>query len=588
MAAKKDKSLEKLRELILGPGHNLNRLQADLDSLKAQFSDKEAMISTLDPVIADLLERKISDNKQDMAETLAPVMSEAIKRQVIETREEVVDALYPVIGKTIRKSVAEAMKDQFNSVNKRIENGIRGSFLPTWLQGKLLGMPRAQLLVKSAMPFRVEQVFLIHTESGLLIAHASPTMLGTAVDQELISGMLTAIRDFVAQAFAEHEHELREIQYGQSKIILDIGRYVYLAVVVSGYEPDHFYEEVGKLNQRIYNRYYQALRQFQGNCSELQSVRGLLQAFIERLNADEEAPDRKPEKPYLFYLLRSVAVMVLLILAILYIPGYLSGYETQRAVTRQLETVPSAGTGQISFKVDGQKVILIGTVNSFAQKAVIDSLIKTVPQVQTVDNRLQVLVPAVAPGVLLTEIQKRLAVYDSLHFYQPRVVIEQDHVMIGGFVPDGRLKREIGMLVGEIAGVRLVTNNLTVLNEGELIEVRGFLRENSVQFAPLNVDFAEKELRKIDAVVTVFRSLKDARVVLVVRGYSDDAQDFYENLQLAKSRAHNVVAELQRRGIPQQSIIVLTYGEREPKLIDETKRSAVNNSRVEFDILLGR
>ncbi len=588
MAPKKDKSLERLRELLFGPEYNLQRMKADIERLKKQLADKEAIIATLDPVITDLLSRKISNNREDMAETLAPVMSEAIKRQVDETREELVDALYPIIGRTIRKSVAEAMKDQFASVNKKIADGIRRSFLPAWIQGKILGVPKAQLFVKSAMPFRIEQIFLIHSESGILIAHVTPETAGGGVDQEIISGMLTAIRDFVAQAFEAHEGELREIQYGESKIILDIGRYVYLAVVVSGYEPDNFYNEVSRLNQRIYNRFYKTLRQFEGETNTLQPVNSLLQAFIHRFNMSETIAEGKPSKPYLLYLLRAIVILIGLIMAAILLPDYFSGYQTRRAVQQQLQSVPMIDTREIRYTVKDDRVILTGTVNSFAQKATLDSLIKTLPQVKSVDNRLQVLVPAITADQLETELKRRLALYDSINYFQPRIIVAQDHVVLNGFVPDSKMKHDIGRMVSEIAGVRLVTNNLIVLNDRELTEVRGFLRDHSLSFPSFSVELDKTQIPKIDAVVMVWQALKDARATLVVRGYSDDTKDFYENLRLSKLRAQKVKEELERRGISPESMILLSYGERYPKFADERKPIAVHNSRVEFDVLLGR
>ena len=229
-----------------------------------------------------------------------------------------------------------------------------------------------------------------------------------------------------------------------------------------------------------------------------------------------------------------------------------------------------------------------GTVNSFAQKLAIDSLVKSVPQVEAVDNQLQVLVPAIRPGVLMSEIQNRLGAFDSLQYFQPRVVVEQDHVILSGFVPDGRLKRELGLIVSEIPGVRLVTNNLVVLNDYELVEVRGFLREQAVRFAAKTINVDAGQLNHIDAVVTVLNSFENERATLVVRGYSNDADDFYENLRLSKLRAHNVVQVLKRKGISEKNIIVLTYGERYPRLVEETRDIKYNFSRVEFDLLLGR
>ena len=174
MQSKKDKSLEALKKIILHEDQQkLKQLEQDLSALSKQIADKESLISSLDPVIADLLERKISDSKEEMAEALAPIMGDAIRQQIADAKDDVVDALYPIIGKTIRKSVAEAMKKLVETVNQKIDKALRQNLFKKFLQSKITGVPEGELVLKDAMPFKIEEIFLIHKESGLLLSHFS-------------------------------------------------------------------------------------------------------------------------------------------------------------------------------------------------------------------------------------------------------------------------------------------------------------------------------------------------------------------------------------------------------------------------------
>jgi OOP family OmpA-OmpF porin len=58
-------------------------------------------------------------------------------------------------------------------------------------------VPYAQVVIRHALVYRVEQVFLIHRESGLLLEQAHLPNLALP-DADLVSGIRTAIRDFVA------------------------------------------------------------------------------------------------------------------------------------------------------------------------------------------------------------------------------------------------------------------------------------------------------------------------------------------------------------------------------------------------------
>ena len=94
-------------------------------------------------------------------------------------------------------------------------------------------------MLRHALVYRVEQVFLIHAETGLLLAHAaSPDLKVT--DADLISGMLTAIQDFVGDSFAPTEAggALRTFSVGEVTVMVERGPQAALAAVVRGQAPE--------------------------------------------------------------------------------------------------------------------------------------------------------------------------------------------------------------------------------------------------------------------------------------------------------------------------------------------------------------
>ncbi|MCU0644654.1 MAG: hypothetical protein MUC94_10370, partial [bacterium] len=286
MKSKKDQSIEALRQILLQDDlTKLQKLEDDLFDLQQTIADKESLIASLDPIIADLLERKIAVSKDEMAEALAPVMGEAIRLQVAEAKDDVIDALYPVIGKIIRKSVAESMKKFIDSVNQKIEQTLRSRLFKKRVQSKLTGIPESQLILKDALPFKIEEIFLIHKESGLLISHVSSKETEVKVNEEMISGMLTAIRDFVSEAFTTKEGgDLNEIQYGDSKILLEIGNHSYFALVVSGFQPADFQNDMRNLGRRIHNRFAKVIRHFHGEMTNSGEITKYLLRFYEKYN----------------------------------------------------------------------------------------------------------------------------------------------------------------------------------------------------------------------------------------------------------------------------------------------------------------
>ena len=101
--------------------------------------------------------------------------------------------------------------------------------------------------LRDALPFQVAEIFLVHRESGLLLLHsvagpiADPALPTAEDNADLVSGMLTAIRDFAQDAFGRgQEGQLDEIQYGNRRILIEACQHVYLAAVVDGIEPAGF------------------------------------------------------------------------------------------------------------------------------------------------------------------------------------------------------------------------------------------------------------------------------------------------------------------------------------------------------------
>lgn len=585
MSKNDQEAVERLRRLILGDRiDRIESFEREIQQLRSRLYNEEELISSLDPVIADLLERKINLSKDDMAEALSPIMSEAIKRQITETKEDVVDALYPVIGQTIRRSVSQAMKDMVYGVNSRIEKAIVKKLLPRKLRSKLLGVSESELLVSEALPFDVEQIFLIHKETGILISHVTAESARATVDQELVSGMLTAIRDFVSEAFNQDaDRDLSEIEYGDSKILLEIGRYSYIAVVVTGMEPSGFRQKLVNLDRRIHHIYYKELRQFDGDLTPLQEIDRELMRFIHQVPEVSE-PERKKPKPYHQYALAGLLIIAIIILAF-ELPTFFKNRERLQRVESALALLPEA---DVNFRFNHHTLVAEGTVSSFWMRDQIDSIATTVADIDSFANRIEVAVKAPQDNAILAQIKRNTAQFDSLHFYNPKFIVDRDHVTIQGYVPNSRVKREVGYMVSLVQGVRVVNNDAFILNENNLTQANHYLNRLTVFFDQDSVTLLQDQNHKLDQVVDFYSNLPDDRIKLLVRGFAYEKTDYYKNLRLSQKRAEYIGDLLKAKKIPEKSLVVISYGEKYPLSlgVEPLKRNNTN-SRVEFDLITG-
>jgi hypothetical protein len=105
------------------------------------------------------------------------------------------------------------------------------------------------------------------------MAHSHPEQ-AEASDADLVSSMLTAIRDFVRDSYGkgDQSEELDEIQYGNQSIVLVTGTAAYLAVVINGIEPEGFRAQLREFLSELHVRHGKALRDYNGNPAQIPNL----------------------------------------------------------------------------------------------------------------------------------------------------------------------------------------------------------------------------------------------------------------------------------------------------------------------------
>jgi hypothetical protein len=250
--------LEALRAILVGEDRaRIVSLEAQLAGLQRRTDDKEAWIAAITPVLGDVIRRKVRDS-----------------------REEMIEALYPIIGQLIGRAVTEAIRDLARNIDQRM----RTSFSPqaVWrrLRARFGGVSEGEMLLREALPFSVRELFLIHRKTGLLLCHLSQSP-DTSSDSDLVSGMLTAIRDFAQDAFGRgKEGQLDEIQYGERRILIETAQNAYLAVVVDGVESPGFRAEMRERLIEIEHGYTEALRQYDGDANRFAPAVPILRSLM--------------------------------------------------------------------------------------------------------------------------------------------------------------------------------------------------------------------------------------------------------------------------------------------------------------------
>jgi OOP family OmpA-OmpF porin len=279
----------RLRSLLFGAE------QASLKSLASKIGDRDRLIRSLADALPDAAALR-SREDASLTEAFAPIVNEGLEQSVRRNPRLVVDALYPIIGPAIRRSISEALAEMMQSFNRALEQSLSLRALKWRFDAWRTGQPYAKVVLLDTLVYRIEQVFLIHRHTGILLAHVRAAEVA-AQDPSLVSGMLTAIRDFIGDSFnLEQTREgVESIRLGDLTVQVQVGPQAVLAAVVRGNAPDTVRLALSETLERIHSSHAIALVRFKGEMEPFASLTGDLAGC---LSAQRRSTDRSTWQGY--------------------------------------------------------------------------------------------------------------------------------------------------------------------------------------------------------------------------------------------------------------------------------------------------
>ena len=267
-----DDSFAELRSIIVGPERR--RLRA----LRKHVHDPRAQTREVSRVLPDALQLRARDPQ--LMRALAPSVEDAITASVQRNPRALADALFPVIGPAIRKAVAHTFDAMIDSVNQTIERSVSWQALQwRWIAWRT-GRPFAEVLIANTVEYRVEQVFLIHRESGLLLQHVAIDQR-SGQDADQISAMLTAITDFARDSFhVGGADTLESMRVGDLAVTIAQGPHAILAAVVRGSIPQPVRASFDATLESIHRQFGVELQAFSGDSAGFAAARPLLETCL--------------------------------------------------------------------------------------------------------------------------------------------------------------------------------------------------------------------------------------------------------------------------------------------------------------------
>ena len=279
--------LSELRDLLLAPE------QTQLSDLQERINNPVRYAHDVSRVLPNAVTLSLNrDNK--LANALMPTVQSSIAAAVRKNPQRLVDAIFPVMGPAIRKAIAAAFSEMVQSLNQTLEYSVSLTGLKWRLEALRTGKSFAEVVLSHTLLYRVEQVLLIHRETGLLLQHVK-SGAATVHDADLVSGMLTAIQDFVQDSFRiERGDALESIEVGDLNVWIERGSHAVLAAVIRGNAPLELRGVLQDSLDAIHVEQLDELEAFKGDAAPFEASRpqleNCLQAQTERVTKKKLSP----------------------------------------------------------------------------------------------------------------------------------------------------------------------------------------------------------------------------------------------------------------------------------------------------------
>ncbi|WP_299112904.1 cell envelope biogenesis protein OmpA [uncultured Winogradskyella sp.] len=236
--------IDLLKNLLLNDDRlEINALKLKIKHLEDLLESKKQLSKKVDPII----DKKLDAYTEEIPIALGPVITESLKNEIENSKDQVVDALYPIIGKMIKKYIQKEFQILSEKINSQIKK--RFSFMGFFrtAKSKFTGVEEDQLILNQIGETEIQEIYIIEKNSGILKGNYSITK---TIDKDVLSGMLTAIKSFVEDAFKTGNDNLESIEYGLYNIHIQNFKTYYIAVVVHGVFDANYQQ---KLKDKLLN-----------------------------------------------------------------------------------------------------------------------------------------------------------------------------------------------------------------------------------------------------------------------------------------------------------------------------------------------
>jgi OOP family OmpA-OmpF porin len=531
-----------LRNLLTGPE------QRQLARILRRLDDPMLRAEEVSRALPDAISLGISRDKR-IARAMQPTIDTALKSSVDKNPKIIADAIYPALGPAIRKAISATLMGMVQSLNHILNQSFSLQGIKWRIEAMRTQKSFAEVVLLHTLVYRVEQIYLIHRHTGVLLMHVSAEQVEYR-DPDLISGMLTAIQDFVKDSFDSESGEMLDTlrMDGDHSVWIEHGPDAIMAAVFRGTPPVELRTRFRDILERVHESFGTRLTDFDGQTEPF----GLIKPELEEALTSQVRDTRRTVSPLLWVL----AAVVLL-------PFMLWGWQVYTN-HRHLQTLLSQlgrepGIVITATEKRNGQLMITGLKDPMVQH--VDQWIKD-SKVDPADVRFHW-----QPFIALdnASVQKRAhSILDPPSTVQ--LEIKDDTMIASGSAPHRWIKR-FRQQAAAVDGISNYDDSRLQDDEMmQLVSAIAALEQQSVNFKKGESILYPNQKESLMTVVSIlkemqrlYRSMEETVHVTII-GQADASGRQAYNLQISQRRADAVLGFLTNHGIDPYYIRTLGTG----------------------------
>lgn len=560
--------LKELRSLLFGLSHS------ELDQLYPRLKNPNIDADDVSRVLPEAVMLRSMQDKQ-LGEAMVSTVEEAIQISVKKDLTVISNAIFPVIGPATRKAISTALEATIQSLNQTVEHSLSPQSFKWRLEAAQTGKSFAEVLLLRTLLYRVEQVFLIHKKTGLLLQHVVAPAVA-AQDADLVSAMLTAIQSFVQDSFSVQTGDaLDTLHFGDLTIWVEQGPQAILAGVIRGHPPQELRLVFQDAIEKIHLKFINELNSFEGDTSTFEASNPYLEACLQAQYKSQQ----KKNSSYVWGLLGVLAIAMgiwsfFTIRDKLRWAAYLERLHAEHGIV-----VTTAEQRQGKYFISGLRDPLATDPIKLMQQANLhpDAVTSHWEPYLSLDSEF------------IAKRAKQL-------LKPPQTVslkVDENGILHAtGFAPQQWIV-ETRQLVRAIPGItKFQEDNLIAAELGQLEPSKKQIEKQVLLFAEGTTQLIPGQDKTLLALVGEIKKLsdfagaldKDVRIQIV--GHTDNTGAEQTNMKLSQARGEAILSTLVSLGLKATNLSSVGVGTREPLQNDLTVQDKALNRSVTFKVIL--